>query len=121
MTCSRHCCCLFPGVLECPHSLLCRRVCDGTAAAEAPIQSQVWPFQLLSRCFSSTVLHARAQTLSSQVISSTSVNKEPAPGFLQRASAIGLYYKLATEKGNNCIRGLVCVGFCFKLSLVLQY
>ncbi|KAF2985468.1 hypothetical protein EK904_000129 [Melospiza melodia maxima] len=69
-------------------TLLCRRVCDGTAASEAPIQSQVWPFKLLSRCFSSTVLHARAQTLSSQVISSTSVNKEQAPGFLQVASTM---------------------------------
>lgn len=54
------------------------------------------------------------------MISSTSVNKEQAPGFLQVAGAIGLYYKLATEKV-NCIGGLVCVGFCFKLSLVLQY
>lgn len=103
-----------------PFTLLCRRVCDVTAASEAPIQRQVWPFKLLSRCFSSTVLHARAQTLSSHVISSTSVNKEQAPGFLQVASAIGLYYKLATEKV-NCIGGLVCVGFCFKLPLVLQY
>lgn len=122
MTCFRHCCCLFPGVLANAliHSAVQEGV-DGTAAAEAPIQSQVWPFQLLSRHFSFMVLHARAQTLSSQVISSTSVNKEQAPGFLQVASAIGLYYKLATEKGNNCIGGLVCVGFCFKLSLVLQY
>lgn len=73
-----------------PDSLLCRRVCDGTAASEAPLQSQVWPFKLLSRCFSSTVLHAHAQTLPSQVISSTSVNKEQAPGFLHVASAIVL-------------------------------
>lgn len=101
-------------------TLLCRRVCDGAAASEAPIQSQVWPFKLLSKCFSSTVLHAHAETLSRHMISSTSVNKEQAPGFLQVASGIGLYYKLATEKG-NCIGGLVCVGFCFKLSLVLQY
>lgn len=101
-------------------TLLCRRVCDGPAAPEAPTERQVWPFKLPSRRFSSTVLQARAQTLSSQVISSTSVNKEQAPGFLQVAGAIGLYYKLATEKV-NCIGGLVCVGFCFKLSLVLQY
>lgn len=87
-------------------TLLCRRVWDGTAASEAPIQSQVWPFKLLRRCFSSTALRAHAQTLSSHVISSTPVNKEQAPGFLQVASAIGLYYKLATEKG-NCIGGLV--------------